>query len=142
MKKLLPALLLVWIMASCSKTNQTEQSKPAPETAKHKVSFTITDFAATTTTMSVPGTKASTAVGDTLKNYADNLYYRIYDANGNWVNSINQTSATAGFGTITDQLPSGTYTVFMAASKGGLNISANTVPYAKAEFGPSSTGAI
>jgi len=142
MKKLLPALLLSLILGGCSKSNQPGENKPAQEDAKHKVSFTITDFAASTTVMSTPGTKATNAVGDTLKNYADNLYYRIYDANGNWVNGTEQTSTSATFGTVTDQLVAGTYTVFLAASKGGLRTSDKTVAFSKADFGPTSTGAI
>jgi uncharacterized protein YcfL len=142
MKKLLPAILLAFVLHGCSKSNQPEENKPAQETDKHKVSFTVEGFAANTTVMSTPGAKATTAVGDTLKNYADNLYYRIYDSNGNYVNGTEQTSTSPGFGVIADQLASGTYSVFMAASKGALRTSDKTVTYGRADFGPTSSGAI
>jgi len=135
MKKTLSILFLGLVLFSCKKSEQTKE-EPSKEPTKYQVKFSVSDFAATTTTMSSPATKSSLAVGDTLKNYADNLYYRIYNANGVWVNGIDQASTIAGFGTITDALPTGTYSVFIAASKGTLSLADKSTLYSSGYYYP------
>jgi hypothetical protein len=131
MKKILSILLLSVFLFSCKKSEQTKT-----EQTKYKVNLTVSDFAATTAVMSVPGTKSTLAIGDTLKNYADNLYYRIYNSSGVWVNSVEQASTVSTFGTINDALPTGTYNVFIAASKGFLSLSSTSTPYTDAAYAP------
>ncbi len=116
MKKVLPALALVLaLFSSCTKSTQLD-----PEPKKYDVTFSVADFAQSASTLSTDHPKTTLAIGDTLKNYADNLYYRIYNSAGVMVNSIDQASTLATFGTISDKLPAGTYNVFFAAAKGTL----------------------
>ena len=121
-------LALVLVLFSCKKQNEPAVTEPAQE-ALHEVNFTMSGFRATTGVLSTPAVKATNAVGDTLKKYADNLYYRIYNAKGEWIRSIDQTSTNGDFGTITDRLPAGTYQVFLAACKGQLFVSGKDYNY-------------
>ncbi len=120
MKNLLPALFISLIFFGCQKSNQYE-NKPEAIGKKYDVTFNLQNFAPNLTTFSTSGGKQTQAVGDTLKNYADNLYYRVFDASGALVKEINQASTSPGFGTISDQLQSGNYKVTIVASKGSLS---------------------
>ena len=133
MKKILAALSLTITLFGCQKSGGNDRDDA---NAKYKVSLNIIDFAAKATTMGTQGNKANAAVTDTAKKYADNIYYRIYKADGTWLNETSQLASLATFGTITDSLPSGTYTVFLAASKGALTLSDKTVPYETAVYSP------
>ncbi len=120
MKNLLPALFISLIFFGCQKSNQYE-NKPEAIGKKYDVTFNLQNFAPNLTTFSTSGGKQTQAVGDTLKNYADNLYYRVFDASGALVKEINQASTSPDFGTISDQLQSGNYKVTIVASKGSLS---------------------
>ncbi len=119
MKFCLPILFVALIFFGCKKSNQSED-KPEATGKKYDVTFNLQNFAPTLTTFSASGEKQTQAVGDTLKNYADNLYYRVFNADGTLVKEINQASTSPDFGTISDQLPSGNYVVAIIASKGSL----------------------
>jgi len=133
MKKILAALSITITLFGCQKSGGNDRDDA---NTKYKVSLNITDFAAKATTTGTQGNKANAAVADTLKKYADNIYYRVYKADGTWLNETSQPASLATFGTITDSLPSGTYTVFFAASKGALALSDKTVPYETAVYSP------
>jgi len=135
MKKTLSIISLALVLFGCKKSEQAKV-EPVKEQTKYQIKFTVSDFAASTAVMSSPGTKSTMAVGDTLKNYADNLYYRVYNSNGVWVNTIEQASTASGFGTISDALPSGTYSVFIAAAKGSLYTGDKTFSYSNNYFSP------
>lgn len=130
MKKVLPVLALVLaLFSSCTKSTQLE-----PEQKKYDVTFSISDFAQSVSSLSTTRPKTTLGIGDTLKNYADNLYYRIYNSAGVMVNSIDQSSTLTTFGTISDKLPAGSYNVFLAASKGPLYISDAKTSYSSAAY--------
>lgn len=80
------------------------------------MTFSVSDFNQDVVNLGKSSSKTS-AVGDTLANYAKYLSYRIYNAAGVLVNSIDQTSSGATFGSVSDRLPAGTYSAFLAASK-------------------------
>ncbi len=130
------ALILLLAVFSCKKTNQPGIDDTAGQAPLHAVNFTMTGVKATTTTLSTSPTKATNALGDTLKNYASYLYYRIYNANGIWIKSIDQKSTDANFGSITDRLAAGNYKVFVAASKTELRVPGKDLTYNNSYFGP------
>jgi hypothetical protein len=133
MKQLLPILSLALILFSCKKSNQSE-NKPEPEAKKYDVTFNLEGFAQTTTTFSVPANKQTQAVGDTLKNYADNLYYRVLDLDGKVIKEIDQSNTLSSFGTITDQLQAGRYKISFVASRGKLNWSNISNAYGNSSY--------
>jgi len=118
MKKVLPILSLALILFACKKSNKTEVQ---PEEKKYNVSFTVADFNQEVVTLGKTSSKVS-AIGDTLKNHSDNLYYYVYNSAGSLVNTINQVSTSATYGTVSDKLPSGNYTVYLAATKGSAGV--------------------
>jgi hypothetical protein len=129
-------LLLLLTMFSCKKSGPIIYDDTAGQEPLHVVSFTMSGLTATTTTLSTPPTKATNAIGDTLKNYADNLYYRVYNANGIWIKSIDQKSTDVNFGNITDRLAAGTYKIFVAASKTELRVPGKDFAYNNSYYGP------
>jgi len=137
MKKVLPVLSLILLLfAACKKSDNSEAEPKEEEKPKYDVSFTVADFAQTVGTLSTGNSKATTAVGDTLKNYVNLLYYRIYNSAGVLVNSAEQEGALSTFGTVTDKLPSGIYNVFFAAGKYSLYVSGAQNNLSNAVFGP------
>jgi hypothetical protein len=141
MKKLFTLIkssfLLALLLAAlgCKKANQSGPSDADGQTPLHVVSFTTTGYRTSTTVLSTPAAKATNAIGDTLQNYADNLYYRVYDASGAWIKSIDQKATDPNFGTVVDRLPAGTYKVFFAASKTELLVSGKGYSYNDSYFG-------
>ena len=141
MKKLLPVFLLAFIFLGCKKSEQITALQETAIGTKYNVKLTMADFGAATATMNAPGTKASAAIGDTLKNYANFLYYRIYNANGIFIRSVEQKSTSANFGTITEQLPTGTYSISLVASKAQLSFSSDKTVFNQGSYSPySNTG--
>lgn len=115
MKNLFSLLILALVFTGCQKpVNDVE---PQTEAKKTEVTFTVTDFAQSVKGFASAGNKATMAVGDTLSNYADNLYYTIYAADGSYVKSATQTKTNANFGKFTEQLVPGNYDVFVTATQ-------------------------
>lgn len=121
MKQFLPILFAGLTLFGCKKAADKPETPTQNEVKKYDVTFKVADFSSTVGTFNA-STKSTMAVGDTLKNYADNLYYYVFNSSGSLVKSMSQNAASPAFGTITDQLPTGTYDVFMAASKGALTL--------------------
>jgi hypothetical protein len=139
MKNLLSALLLALVFAGCAKNLETENEVSKTEKTKYAVNFVISDFGVTKGQMSTSGNKTTLDAGDVLSDYADNLYYRIYNANGICINGTDQTRSSSAFGTIVDALPSGTYTVSIIAAKGTLIPPDKNNPLKSSTFFPSNS---
>ncbi len=112
MKTLLCTLAICVALTSACKKSQ----HATPESPKTQTTFTVADFSQTVVPMGKSGSSISD-IGDTLKNYADYLIYRVYNSSGTLVSSKDQTSSSPTFGTITDRLEPGNYTVLFVASK-------------------------
>ena len=113
-------LSIAVVFIGCSKNTSVPET--SEETAKkYDVHFTVSDFAQAVGTMQVSPGKATTAIGDTLKNYTDNLYYRLYDGTGKLVRFNSQNSSIFGYGKVDDQLSAGSYKAFFAGVKGTLS---------------------
>jgi hypothetical protein len=137
-KLLLLSASCLMLLSACKKDNNTKTEQPKPEEKKYDVTFKVDGFIQAVTDFTIPA-KKTTDLGDTLKNYADNFVYRIFNADGVYVNGVNQKVSDVAFGTVSDKLPSGTYTVWFAAAKGYLFGSDPTVVYSKSYFSPSGT---
>jgi len=114
MKKVLPILSLAFILFACKKSNNEEAK---PEVKKYNVTFQSSEFAQGISILN-KNSAAPAAIGDTLKNYSDNLYYYVYNSAGSLVNTITQSATAANYGTISDKLAAGSYTVYFTAMKG------------------------
>ena len=64
----------------------------------------------------------STSTDTALTNYINVMYYMVFDSIGNSVHNITQLSTDPNFGSYTDNLHPGKYTVAIAAGKTGLGI--------------------
>ncbi|MFD2164583.1 FimB/Mfa2 family fimbrial subunit [Paradesertivirga mongoliensis] len=110
MKKILLLILTYGIVLSaCQKDNA---SAPLSDAQKYKVSFVV---AGESDLFSKSGSTIS-AAGDTLNNHANMLYYYVYNSSGVFVKKMTQTSSMPNFGTVTDSLPTGNYSIFMLAT--------------------------
>jgi hypothetical protein len=137
MKSLFPLIILAFIFTGCQKSGNTPE--PQTEVKKTEVTFTVADFAQSVKGFAAVNTKGTMAVGDTLSNYADNLYYAIYNADGSFLKSGTQTKTDANFGRVTEQLAPGNYDVVMAAYKGLLYIFFGSgTSYSQTYFNPPS----
>jgi hypothetical protein len=116
MKKLILLLFAPVLLFSCRKADVITGASSPADTIRHAVKFTVDDLTTTTKTMSTGG-KTTAAVGDTIRNYANYLYYSIFNSQGLWVKDIKQNSRDAQFGTIYDLQTAGKYLVYIAASK-------------------------
>ncbi|WP_207536312.1 FimB/Mfa2 family fimbrial subunit [Desertivirga arenae] len=113
-KHLLFLSLALFLFSSCSK-DDTNAAKTEKE--KIPVTFSISDL-----NVSVGDFKsASTTLADSVKKHADYLSCKIYDKDGTPFTVINQTKTALNFGTITVDLPVGTYKAAFAASTGGFS---------------------
>jgi len=115
MKKLLLLSVSCLILFACKKESPSNVAKDA---TKYDVTFAVSGFTQEVTKLGAEGGKKSLALGDTLKNYADNLTYRVYNSGGTLVNTVSQVSTASDFGTLSDKLATGTYDVIIVASKG------------------------
>ncbi len=124
MKRILYSIVAVsMIFFSCSKHNNPT---PPPTGKKYTVKFnvgfsqSIGPITNSITKTSGIKTDAIDTATDTLKNYTGILYYVVFDSNQHIVRNISQKAADADYGTITDQLLPGTYTVLFAAGEAHL----------------------
>jgi hypothetical protein len=134
MKKLILILLAPILLLGCRKAEILSTDLPSADTTRHALKFTVDDLVTTTKTMNSTGGKVTSAVGDTLRNYANFLYYSIFNSQGLWIKDIAQTSDLTSFGTIYDLQPAGKYTVYIAASKTRLPPTINTKSAADSYF--------
>ena len=119
-KGLLYSLLIIFFFCSCKKDHK---NVTAPDQKTYKVNFNVLDSGQT--------------IGNSIKNkvqvnslqvssigiagYLDQLYYYVFDSNSNRLHFISQDSTATNFGSISDNLPAGTYTIVICAGKKGLN---------------------
>ena len=139
MKKTLILAASCLMLIACKK-NDNEKSKPDEQATKYPVTFNVQDFEQSVVPMS--SAKSTMAVvGDTLKNYANNLYYRVFNSSGVMIKRIDQASTLSAFGSIKDSLTAGTYDVFIAATKGSLFV-APGVPFTQSYYNPIFTSTV
>ncbi len=96
---------------SCGKSGS-----PEPESSDlYPINFSLTGFSQVV----VEGKSAvfSPSDGENQGNFIRYLHYYIYDSGGNLVKNINQGTDNADFGTISDKVNAGTYTVVFIGSK-------------------------
>jgi hypothetical protein len=110
-----------------------------PKTTTYAVHFTVSGF--TEQVIQSIGKKApaslrtSSVNTDTSSTDTLNvLYYEVYDSTGKVVNQIVQQNTDSNFGSISDNLPSGTYTIAFVAGKTGLTYTATGFDLPNAYF--------
>lgn len=124
MKRVLYSIVAVSMMFfSCSKHNNPSPPPSGQKyTVKFNVGFSQSIGPLTNSIIKTQGikTNAVDTVNDTLKNYTGILYYVVFDSNQHIVRNISQKATDADFGTITDQLLPGNYTVVIGAGEAHL----------------------
>ncbi|MEO6976914.1 MAG: hypothetical protein ABI113_01005, partial [Mucilaginibacter sp.] len=119
MKKFLFGLMSVCTMLlSCKKDHSKADSN-----ATHKVVFNV-GFSQSTAAFKTNNlnlnTLKSNSVDTALTNHIGVLYFAVYNSSGNSVHIIKQLSTDASFGSFSDNLPNGTYTLVVAGGGGSL----------------------
>ena len=117
MKKAIYLLIVLCLFVfSCKKEHSSQ-----PDNKLYKVTFNVSGFTQGTTVFSAKGNsnrKIDALQIDALSDNVTNLVYAVFDASGNFVHNIYQNSSTAtNFGTITDNLAAGTYTIVFVAGQ-------------------------
>ena len=130
--------ILSVFLFSCKK----EHTKTTDNTL-HKVTFTVNGFTKGTAPFNISGSRhpvTDALTADTL-NGINYLVYSVYDATGVYVHSILQSSDQSNFGSITDNLVAGNYTVSIAEYPGHLDDANNYSLFALAGYNTSFSSA-
>lgn len=122
MKHYIPVLLLACCaFFSCKKDNPTNQPPTPDNTARYPVTFNVADFTQTVSDLKKSGD--INAKDDSLVYKLNYLYIIVYDSAGNWLKeTIQQAWVTPNFGTYTDTLARGHYSILVAGSKSYLQV--------------------
>ncbi len=124
-KAILYSMVMSLIFFSCKKDHSPIQN---PTEKTYSVKFNVSGF--TEQIVNSTGGKQTNSlqtnsVSIPTAGYLTILYYYVFDNNGNFLHKITQDSTTTNFGSISDDLPSGTYTVVIAAGKAGFSSPSN-----------------
>lgn len=118
------------VVLSCKKDHSKDT---VPTQSLHKIAFTV-GFSQQTVNFGASSLRGrainlhanSRAVDTALTNHVNTIYYAVYDSLGNNVHIIKQLSTDANFGSYTDNLHSGKYTVVIGAGGTGLALGMDT----------------
>ncbi|GAB2701675.1 hypothetical protein GCM10027037_28780 [Mucilaginibacter koreensis] len=97
---------------------------------RYPVSFNVSGFSQNISPINASPNRiklAATSSADSLRQNLNLLYYLVFDSNNKLVHRLLQHAGDAGFGSVTDSLTTGKYTVFFA---GSLSNELNVVNYA------------
>ncbi len=119
MKRFLYILTLVSVLLFSCKKDQRYKATPAQK--KYDVKFNVSDLNQQIIDVAkgeqqLNSLKTTNSLGEIL----DVLYYAVFKPDGSLVTFIMQKSSQANFGTVTDQLPAGTYEIDFVGGKSGL----------------------
>lgn len=115
MKKILyNSIIFCMVLTACKKDHKTAQGGTQKVTFNVGFSQTMGEFNPNATSNKLRVNSADTSV----TNYVNTIFYMVFKADGTLLHNIKQTTADAGFGSYTDNLQAGTYTVAIAAGKG------------------------
>lgn len=104
-------LAVLLLFFGCAKE---ETPKIAAQTAKrYAVKFKLSGFSQET----APYEKQASISADAVDEYAEVIYYLVYDSHGNFIHSLMQEIEDPNFGTITDSLSQGSYTIAVVATQ-------------------------
>ena len=104
-------LAVLLLFFGCAKE---ETPKIAAQAAKkYAVNFKLSGFSQTT----APYEKHASISADAVDEYAEVIYYFVYDSHGNFIHSLMQEIEDPDFGTITDSLAQGSYTIAVVATQ-------------------------
>ncbi|SFO53276.1 Fimbrillin-A associated anchor protein Mfa1 and Mfa2 [Chitinophaga sp. YR627] len=114
MKKFSFAPLLALVLLSCSKDALVKENTTLSQEKKQSVQLNLTGFIQEHSNMRVAGNAAGRAA-DLVK--ISDIYYAVYDNSGNKVHDLHQDTINqqGNFGTISDSLAPGHYTIVLLA---------------------------
>jgi hypothetical protein len=118
-KAILFSLMACLLLFSCKKEHSAA-IKPVQKT--YQVNFTVSgsgqQLTGSTGKQQVNSLKTDAQIS--IAGYMDILYYYVLNSSGTVVHILQQDSTQTNFGTISDNLPAGSYTIIMVAGKKGL----------------------
>lgn len=118
MKKIISILITASVLLSaCKKEHHIKMDTSDIQKVTFQVGFSQTDGSFET--------NLKLAAADTsVTNNINMLYYMVFDSNGRLIHNVSQKITDANFGTFTDNLHAGSYTVAVAGLKGPLDYTA------------------
>ncbi|SHM17727.1 FimB/Mfa2 family fimbrial subunit [Mucilaginibacter sp. OK098] len=119
-KAILYVAAAAMFLFSCKKDHSGSTDKPAQKL--YQVNLNLSGFTETISNSIKSKPQVNGLRTDAVTNYLKVLYYFVFDPNGQVLHSLVQDSTNANFGNISDNLPSGTYTVVIAAGLTGLGV--------------------
>jgi hypothetical protein len=120
MKRILFCIISLSVMlCSCHKDRNANVGPANKATYNVKFNVGFTESTAPFITNNLKLRLASTGT-DTLASHINIVYYMLYDSTGTAIRRITQTSSDTSFGTISDKIAAGTYTVAIIAGDGTL----------------------
>jgi len=115
MKKILyRSIVFCLVLTACKKDHKITEGGTQKVTFNVGFSQTMGEFKTAVVSNKLKINSADTSV----TNYVNTIFYMVFKADGTLLHNIKQTTADAGFGSYTDNLAPGTYTVAIAAAKG------------------------
>jgi hypothetical protein len=119
MKKIFGIIAVCILLFSCKKDHSKDV---VPGNSVHKIGFNITFSSQTAPFRTNLRVKTNALVTNSLADSVKVIYYAVYDSVGNIVHTIKQLSTDAVFGSYTDNLHAGKYTIIVAAGQTGFTI--------------------
>lgn len=123
MKRIIPVIILFSLIYSSCKKDHSKETKP--DGKQYALTFRVKGFSQTDTIFetSKQTTNSVKALDVPVSpSIIDVLYCKVYDSSGKVVVFTQQVSTQPNFGTITNNLAPGNYTVVFAGGKNGLYI--------------------
>lgn len=124
-------IFFVCFICSCKKDKKT----PDNNSVTHKVTFNVSGFSVSKKSAGNAVTRINSVGADSVAGIVS-LYYLVYNSAGGLVHKIMQTSAQSNFGSITDNLSAGTYSVIVIAGSDpsfSISQSISDLPLSKAQ---------
>lgn len=122
MNRFLSGLILLSILLASCKKDDSKKGDSSQDQTLRKVSFNI-GFSKSITGTAVNSLQTNAIDSSFISNpNIVVLYYEVFDSNGDALRLTQQLSKDPGFGSYTDNLRPGTYTIVVAAGQDGLKI--------------------
>jgi hypothetical protein len=130
-KAILFSIMASLLLFSCKKEHSGGNGTGNPVSKTYKVNFNVSGFSQSTITTGINKTGVNSLKANSTTTTAPNMdfiYYYVFDSGGKQLHFATQDSTESNFGTISDVLPAGTYTIIIGAGKKGFSTFTYPVP--------------
>ena len=124
MKRYLLCFILLAIgSVGCKKDKKSDSTTPSNKT--YHVVFNVSQ-PQTSGSNNLSNNSLKTNAAEPVANGASKLFYLVYNSRNLLVHKLVQDANVGNFGTVEDELPAGTYTVYICAGQNGLDLDLST----------------